>query len=99
MVLNAWQGEVAVLTDGETQFRFPGAEDPGLDDLRVGDKVGVLVAGTEEGGLLAKVVLVRRADESLSETLAAPVEAATTLLEGLDSPSACPLLPRRFDEV
>jgi len=81
MVLNAWQGEVAVLTDGDTQFRFPGVEDQGLDDLRVGDKVGALVARTEEGGLLAKVVLVRRADESLSETLAAPVEAVTALLK------------------
>jgi hypothetical protein len=81
IVLDALHGELAVLTDGDTQFRFAGVEDPGLDDLRVGDKVGVLVARTEEGGLLAKVVLVRRADESLSETLRAPVEAATTLLE------------------
>jgi len=81
LVPEALQGEVAVLTDGETQFRFPEAEDPGLDDVEVGDKVGVLVAGTEEGGLLAKVALVRRADESLSGTLTAPVEAATALLE------------------
>ena len=88
MVLNAWQGELAVLTDGDTQFRFPGVEDQGLDDLRVGDKVGVLVARTEEGGLLAKVVLVRRADESLSETLAAPVEAVTALLKSLAQQAA-----------
>ena len=81
LVPEALQGEVAVLTDGETQFRFPGVDNPGLENLRVGDKVGVLVAGTEEGGLLAKVALVRRADESLSGTLTAPVEAATALLE------------------
>jgi hypothetical protein len=83
LVLNALQGEVAVLTDEDTQFRIPGVEAPGLDDLRVGDAVGVLVARTEESGLLAKVVLVRRAEESLIETLAAPVEAVTALLESL----------------
>jgi len=81
LVLDALPGEVAVFTDGQTRFRLPGVEAPGLDDLRVGDKVGVLVARTEEGGLLAKVVLVRRAEESLSETLTAPVEAAAALLE------------------
>jgi len=72
-----------VVTDEDTQFRFPGVEAPGLDDLRVGDMVGVLGARSEEGGLLAKVVLVRRPDESLIETLTTPVEAATTLLESL----------------
>jgi hypothetical protein len=49
IVLDAWQGEVAVLTDEDTQFRIPGVEDPGLDDVCVGDKAGVLVALTEEG--------------------------------------------------
>ncbi len=83
LVLEALQGEVAVLTDGDTIFRIPGVEDPGLDDLEVGDKMGVLVArtGEEAGGLLAKVVIVRRANESVTEALAAPVEAVTTLLE------------------
>jgi len=77
------RGDVRVLTDDETVFRIPGVEDPGLDDLRVGDRVGVLIARAEggDGGLLAKVALVRRADESLSGTLTAPVEAATALLE------------------
>jgi hypothetical protein len=78
--LNALQGEVAVLTDGETIFRIPGVEEPGLDDLRVGDKVGVLVARGEDGGLLAKVVLVRRPHESLTDAIREPVEAATALL-------------------
>jgi hypothetical protein len=83
LVLEALQGEVAVMTNGDTIFRMAGVEDPGLDDLRVGDKVGVLVARSEEGdgGLLARVVLVRRPDESVTEALAAPVEAVTTLLE------------------
>lgn len=88
LVLEALQGEVAVLTDGETQFRFPEAEDPGLDDVEVGDKVGVLVAGTEEGGLLAKVVLVRPAEGSLTEAIRAPVEAATALLESFAQQAA-----------
>jgi hypothetical protein len=50
LVLDALHGEVTVLTDGDTQFRFPGVEDPGLDDVRVGYKAGVLVARTEDGG-------------------------------------------------
>jgi hypothetical protein len=81
IVLNALQGEVAVLTDGDTRFRIPGVEEPGLDDLRIGDKVGILVARDEDGGLLAKVVLVRRPDESLAEAIAAPVEAAAAYLD------------------
>jgi hypothetical protein len=80
IVLDALQGEVAVLTDGDTIYRIPGVEEPGLDDLRVGDRVGILVARDEDGGLLAKVVLVRRPDESIAEAIAAPVEAAVALL-------------------
>lgn len=80
MALNALQGEVAVLTDGDTIFRIPGVEDPGVDDLRVGDKVGVLVARTEEGTLLAKVV-VRRDTDSLTSAIMVPIEATTALIE------------------
>ncbi len=83
IVLHALQGEVAVLTDGDTIFRIPGVEDPGLDDLEVGDSVGILVGRTDDGGLLDKAVLVRRGSESLIETLRALVEAATMLLESL----------------
>jgi len=81
IVLQALQGEVAVLTIGDTQFRFPGVEDPGLEDLKVGDKVGILVVQTDDGGLLAKVVLVRRNTDSLTDAIMAPVEAATALLQ------------------
>jgi hypothetical protein len=88
LVLDALQSEVAVLTDGDTVFRIPGVEDPGLDDLEVGDRVVILVGRTEDGGVLAKVVLVRRAEESLSETLAAPVEAVTALLKSLAQQAA-----------
>lgn len=65
VVLDASQGEVAVLTDGDTVFRIAGVEDPGLDDVRVGDKAALLVVRTEEGGLLARVVLVRRTEATL----------------------------------
>jgi len=81
MVLEALQGEVAVLTDGDTVFRIPGVEDPGLEDIQAGDKVGVLVSRTEEGGLLARVVLVRPAAASFTEAIMAPMQAATALLE------------------
>jgi len=82
MALTALQAEVAVLTDGDTIFRIPGVEDPGVDDLRVGDKVGVLVARTEEGTLLAKVV-VRRDTDSLTGAIMAPIEATTALMDAL----------------
>jgi hypothetical protein len=83
IVLNALQGEVAVLTDGDALFRIPGVEEPGLDDLRIGDKVGILVARGEDGGLLAKVVIVRRPQESIADAIREPVEAATALLDSL----------------
>jgi hypothetical protein len=41
------------------------------------------VVRTDDGGLLAKVVLVRRNTDSLTDAIMAPVEAATTLLESL----------------
>jgi RNase P/RNase MRP subunit p29 len=83
IVLNALQGEMSVLTDGETIFRIPGVEDPGLDDLRVGDRVGMLVARTEAGTLLAKVVVVRKGESSFTTHVMAPIEAATALMEDL----------------
>jgi hypothetical protein len=83
IVLDALQGEVAVLTDGDTVFRFPGVEEPRLADLRVGDKVGILVARGEDGGLLAKVVLARRPDESIAQAIALPIEAATALVDSV----------------
>jgi hypothetical protein len=81
IVLHALQGEVAVLTDGDTVFRIPGVEEPGLDDLKVGDKVGILAARGEDGGLLAKVIVVRRPHESIADAIREPVEAATALLD------------------
>ena len=83
IVLDALRGEVAVLTDGETIFRIPGEEDPGLEDVDVGDWVGAVVTRTEEGRLLAKVVVVRQGRTSLTSRILAPVEASTALLETL----------------
>lgn len=56
-------------------------EDPGLDDLGIGDRVGVLVMRAEEGLLLAKVVLVRRGESSFVSEIMAPIEANTALVE------------------
>lgn len=80
IVLEALQGEVGIVTDDETIFRIRGVEDPGLDDLQVGDRVGALVTRTEEDALLAKVVVVRRGEKSLTTAIMAPVEAANALV-------------------
>jgi hypothetical protein len=34
------RGEVTVLTDEHTRFRLPGVEDPGVDDLEIGEIIG-----------------------------------------------------------
>lgn len=81
IVLDAKQGEVAVSTDGDTILRIPGVEAPGLDDLGIGDKIGVLVTRTEESALTAKAVVVRRRESPLVDVLAGPVEAAAALLK------------------
>jgi hypothetical protein len=83
IVLNALQGEVGVLTDDETTFRIPGVEDPGLDDLEVGDRVGALVTRAETGTLLAKVVIVRRAESSFVGHVVAPMEAVIALIQNI----------------
>lgn len=75
--------QVRVVTTEDTIFRIPGVEDPGIDDLEVGDKVGVLVAPTEEGTLLAKVVVVRRDTSSVTSAIMAPIEATTALIDSL----------------
>jgi hypothetical protein len=89
IVLDALQGEVAALTDGDTIYRIPGVEEPGLVDLKVGETVGILVARTEDGGLLAKVVLVRRPQESLAQAIALPLEAATALVDSVVQQVTC----------
>lgn len=46
LVLETVRGSVDVLTDGDTIFRIPGVEEPGLDDINVGDRV--IVGGSWE---------------------------------------------------
>lgn len=41
LVLETARGPVDVLTDRDTVFRVPGVEEPGLDDIKVGDRVVV----------------------------------------------------------
>lgn len=44
-------------TDDETVFRIPGVEEPGLDDVQVGDRV-LVAAATQDGDLYAAQVAV-----------------------------------------
>jgi RNase P/RNase MRP subunit p29 len=41
LVVETASGSVDVLTDADTVFRVPGVEEPGLDDIQVGDRVAV----------------------------------------------------------
>ncbi|NIN64406.1 MAG: hypothetical protein GTO63_06835, partial [Anaerolineae bacterium] len=91
IVLNALEGEVAVQTDGETIYRIPGVEDPGLDDVEIGNKVAMLVTRTGEGALLARVVVVRRGESSLIDVVAGPVEAAAAMVRSIPWPQSEPL--------
>ena len=46
LVLDTTGGQVSVLTDANTVFHIPGVENPSLDDIKAGNKVGA--AGTWE---------------------------------------------------
>jgi exosome complex RNA-binding protein Csl4 len=49
---------VTIYVDDETLFRIRGIEDPGLEDIQVGDIVAGKVVKQEEGTLLAKLIIV-----------------------------------------
>lgn len=83
IVLETLQGEVRVLADENTNFRIPGVEAADLDDLRAGDRAGVLATRTEEGALLAKAVVVRKGGSSFVGEIMLPIEATSTLLGSL----------------
>ena len=53
LVLGTQRGPVTVLVDGETQYRIPGVEDPGLDDIETGNAVGARGTWNEDGTLQA----------------------------------------------
>jgi hypothetical protein len=50
------QDELLVLITDKTLFRIPGDDDPGLEDIAVGDKVGVIGYRNKDGNLVAKGV-------------------------------------------
>jgi len=83
LVITKGGEEHRVITDGDTRLRTPAVADPGLDDLEVGDRVGVLVVRTEAGTLTAKVVVVRRGGSSFVGEIMVPIEATSTLLRSL----------------
>lgn len=51
--------ELAVVTDADTRFRVPGVEEPDLTDFAVGDAVVVRGHRTEDGDVLARMVVIR----------------------------------------
>ncbi len=53
LVLGTPRGPVTVLVDGETQYRVPGADDPGLDDIEADALVGARGTWNEDGTLQA----------------------------------------------
>ena len=53
LVLGTLHGPVTVLVDDETEYRVPGVEDPGLDDIEAGAPVGARGTWNEDGTLQA----------------------------------------------
>jgi hypothetical protein len=49
-------GPVTVHTDENTRFRIPGDDDPGLDDIAVGDQIGAAGWWNDADSLQARVV-------------------------------------------
>jgi len=58
LVVGSPRGPVTVLVDGETQFRVPGVEEPGLDDVEIGALVAARGTWNEGGTLRAVGVAV-----------------------------------------
>ena len=83
ITVNTRSGErVVVRTDGDTAFRIPGVEEPGLDDIHVGDLVGAVGTWNEDGSLQAAVVVVPRQAERRGRLVgeAAAIEGTTLTL-------------------
>jgi hypothetical protein len=60
LIVGTPRGPVTVLVDDETQYRVPGVDDPGLDDVGIGALVGARGAWSESGALEATGVAVLR---------------------------------------
>ncbi len=58
LVIGTLHGPVTVLVDGETQYRVPGVDAPGLDDIEAGASVGARGTWNEDGTLQATGVAV-----------------------------------------
>lgn len=56
--LSTKQGEVIVRIDADTHFHVPGVQEPGLDDLQIGNGVLVLGRRTETGEFFSRRVTV-----------------------------------------
>ncbi|UCC65382.1 MAG: hypothetical protein JSV36_10200 [Anaerolineae bacterium] len=52
----AHRGELTFTVTEETQFRIPGDDDPGLEDIVLGDRVGVIGYRDRDGNLIARGV-------------------------------------------
>lgn len=60
LTLDTDQGSITILSDEHTRYRIPGVEDPGLDDIQVGDFVLAVVQRDASGHFLAKGIGVLR---------------------------------------
>jgi hypothetical protein len=60
LTLENEQGLITVLTNENTRYRIPGVEDPGLDDIQVGDLAITVGQPEESGNFLAKGIGVLR---------------------------------------
>jgi preprotein translocase subunit YajC len=55
--------EHTIRTDSQTQFRIGGVENPSIEDVNVGDRVAILGKPAEGGAILARRVVVGRAQQ------------------------------------
>ena len=60
LLLNTREGQVRVVTNAQTEFKIPGVEDPGLEDIEVGNLVAVWGEEHGEGAITANLVAVVR---------------------------------------
>ena len=67
--------EVTVLITADTRFRIPGVEEPGLDDIEPGDRIGVFGQPDESGQIVAKLVVVPKGQ---------PVEGGKATIQPID---------------
>ena len=57
LLLRTPRGEITVNTDERTRYRIPGVEEPSLEDLEVGDHIGVAGRWENDGTILARLIV------------------------------------------